>query len=106
MNRNRVIWKETFGEFRPGPGSYVVCELTLPARAEILNVERQGERFCVWFTTSISEAASTAVFTFAFVPTGGEIPSDSNLEPKYLGTVMQDEGAFVWHVFLLFKDPE
>lgn len=105
---SRVIWKETLTEsVRPGPGNYGLCDLSLPAGAEILHVDRQGRSYCVWFSVPTAEVTSTARFTFAFVPTGGDIPEKAtSLAPRHLGTIVDETTALVWHIFLTAISPE
>jgi hypothetical protein len=102
---SRVIWKEIFSDFHPGPGSQMLCELSLPAEAGILHVDYMNEQFCVWFSVDEKHATETERFTFAFVPTGGDIPEmNPNDQPRHLGTLMQERegfGILVWHVFLI-----
>lgn len=101
---SRAIWKEPLEAFHSGPGNYMLSELSLPTSAAILNVDQQGEQFCVWFSVRTDQADVTARFLFAIVPTGGDIPEGDSV--RHLGTVMQDGGVFVWHVFLVSISPE
>lgn len=97
----RVIWKEPL-VFRQDDYAYGVCSVQLPASAEILSVAEQRGQICVWFSVSKDNAEETwEATTFVLVPTGGDLPPSSGRPLRHLGTVLQDEGMFVWHIFLL-----
>lgn len=97
---NKVIWKEQLADFKVSEAGHMVCEARLPVGAEILNVDEQHGQICVWFSAPIGDSARDT-FCFAAVPTGGEIPAAVGLKSRHLGTVLLDQGAFVWHIFLL-----
>jgi len=100
---SRVIWKEPLAGFRrpDAEHNYALTSLELPTSAEIMHVAEQGAQFCVWFSVpKENDAVPRETFTFALVPTGGDIPI-SVRKPRHLGSILQDQGALVWHIFLL-----
>ena len=65
---------------------------TMPALAEILTVQVQGEDVCVWARVDTDFAPKTR--QFGFYGTGHPLPEDPGV---YVGTVQL--GPLVWHVF-------
>lgn len=68
--------------------------LLLPASAQILSVQLQGNDICVWVLCSPTEPKSER--TLAVYGTGHPIPE---IEQRFIGTVQECNGALVWHIF-------
>ena len=70
--------------------------LNMPKGAIILHAETQHNVPCIWVKVDPDAAKEQRVFQF--VGTGNEIPDKS----VYIGTVLIDSGAYVFHIFELF----
>lgn len=81
----RVIWKY---ELTITDAQFI----DMPADAEILSVQMQGDTLCLWaLVQPIAELRGRVIYV---VGTGNPFPIG---RVKHLGTVQQ--GMFVWHVF-------
>lgn len=70
--------------------------LKIPMGAEILSTHVQRNSACIW--ARVNPEATLETRHFIIVGTGHEI-SDRYAESKFIGTVLMDHGAFVFHVF-------
>jgi len=72
-------------------------EISMPADAELLQVQDQGGTITIWAV--VEPKAARVMRRFRIVGTGHAF----DVEPlEYLGTVQQ--GAYVWHVFEVFTN--
>ncbi len=70
--------------------------IDLPSGATILAVQDQRGRLCIWALVD-TEEKSTTPRRILIVGTGMPVPDV--LCRTYLGTVQQEEGSLVWHLF-------
>jgi len=70
-------------------------EVDMPAGAEVLTVQIQHDKICLW--AKVDPTARTEKRVFVVYGTGHPIEDDSNL--SYIGTVQMAGGTLVWHVF-------
>lgn len=73
-------------------GMHVTTELELPAGAEVVHVDEQHYRICMWVLADPQREKERRQFVVA--PTGQTIPADA----AHRGTVLVLDGALVWHV--------
>jgi hypothetical protein len=69
--------------------------LELPAGAELLTVQMQDGRPCLW--AEVATSAPARPRTIAIYGTGNPIPGDAEIE--YIGTFQMHGGALVFHAF-------
>lgn len=69
--------------------------LVLPKGAEILTVQNQHGRPCLWVL--VDPEAETEIRSFRVFGTGEFIHYDMGVEYKYIATVQ--DGQFIWHFF-------
>jgi hypothetical protein len=74
--------------------------LEMPAGADILTIQVQNERPCLW--AIVDKDAPMKTRRFATYGTGWELPPEEFLG-KYAGTVQRNFGL-VWHIFDLGED--
>lgn len=67
--------------------------LCLPENSQLLSVQMQNEKLCVW--ALIDESQPMSMVRFHIFGTGDNLPDDLNA--VFLGTVQ--DGIYVWHVF-------
>ena len=72
-----------------------VQEIELPSRAEVLHVEMQGGRLCMWALVDI-DAKTTIVRRFIVRGTGHDI--DPAFFLRHVSTLMHHDGQLVWHI--------
>ncbi len=74
-------------------------ELELPKGAKILSVQFQHGEFQLWAEVDL---ASTELEkrTIKFIATGHPFIPDGLV---YIGTVQQNSGAFIWHIYEVVK---
>jgi hypothetical protein len=82
----KTIWKYTV--------SGAVTEVLMPADAQILSIQMQEARICMW--ALVDPERPKVSRTFRTRGTGWVIGSDETLG-THLGTVI--DGPFVWHIF-------
>lgn len=70
-------------------------QIWLPQGAELLDVQNQNERLCLWVLAEPD--AEKECRHFRIVGTGNPIPDAHKL--TFVGTVQMKNGALVWHVF-------
>lgn len=95
----KTIWKFNLHENLEQGNGCLVTRIELPASAEVLSVDVQHGDVVLWASVNPDDQFKTSR-RFAIVPTGGTVPN-GGLSPRFLGTVLMHEGAFVWHVFAL-----
>ena len=67
--------------------------VTMPAGAQILTVQAQGDRLCLWAVVSLGSPEEKRVIQI--YGTGMDFPKHKKC--TYIATVQMD--GFVWHVF-------
>lgn len=70
--------------------------LHLPKGADILDVQYQSGRLCLWAMVDVDVDAQASRRIFHCLPTGGEVPR-YRVPLQYLKTVQN--GPLVWHIF-------
>lgn len=83
----KAIWKYSLGMTDKQT-------IEMPAGAEILCVQEQLKRPCVW--AAVESTAPMESRTFFIVGTGHELP---DFNAKYIGTWQEQNGYLVWHLF-------
>ena len=68
-------------------------QVDMPKGAEIICVQAQREIPCVWALVDPEAQLETRYFYIA--ATGDDVPGGG----RYVGTVFQHDGAYVWHIF-------
>jgi hypothetical protein len=87
---NKVIWKyelETEG----------LLKVEMPIGAEILALQTQYEKPCLWVLVDLNVNKSTR--HFEIYGTGQPVWCDPTIERKYIGTYQLQGGLFVGHLF-------
>lgn len=85
---NKTIWKFTLELTDIQP-------LFMPEKAEILTVQNQDNRICLW--AIVNPELPSEERSFEVHGTGHSIYYDMGMDRKYIGTAQM--GALVWHVF-------
>jgi len=67
--------------------------------ARFLHADNQRERITVW--AEVDERADQVTRWLFVVGTGEEVPTFA----EYLGTVLVDDGAFVFHIYVQPEEP-
>jgi hypothetical protein len=70
--------------------------IELPWGAELLSVHDQQDTICLWARVDSDKIKQPV--TIEIVGTGHAAPKQN--EARYLGSVLQDGGNYVWHVFV------
>ena len=73
-----------------------VQEIELPSHAEVLHVEMQGGRLCMWALVD-TNTKTTIVRRFIVRGTGHDI--DPAFFLRHVSTLMHHDGQLVWHIF-------
>jgi len=73
--------------------------ISMPAKAEILCVQAQNGKPCIWAMVDIE--ADKDERTFHIYGTGHPVETGANL--IYIGTFQQNNGVFVFHLFEFFN---
>jgi hypothetical protein len=97
----KTIWKfnlNAAGQLEQGDGC-LISRIEFPRSAQILSVDVQHGDVVLWAAVTPEDDARVPR-RFAIVPTGGTIPN-GGLSPRFLGTVLMENGTYVWHVFAL-----
>lgn len=68
-------------------------QIELPLDADILSVQVQAEKICLW--AKVSSTLPKEKRTIYIYVTGTEIEKDNS---SYVGTVQ--DGIYVWHIFI------
>lgn len=71
----------------------------MPIGAEILTIQTQNERACIWALVDVEQPLEKR--HFEMFGTGHPVPA--NAERKYIGTFQMSGGRLVFHCFELFK---
>jgi len=71
--------------------------INLPKGAELLSVQNQNERACLWGLVKPNEEKEERCFEI--FGTGHEIHSDMGVDRKYIGTFQMQNGGLVFHLF-------
>ena len=72
-------------------------KLEMPVGAEILTVQAQNERPCLWALVDPTEKKETRLFDI--FGTGHPIHCDMSIGRRYIGTYQLNGGSLVFHVF-------
>lgn len=72
-----------------------VQTVTMPQRARILTVQMQGELPFIWAEVENQNAKEERIIELF----GTGHPMGARYSRKYIGTVQQDGGALIWHVY-------
>jgi hypothetical protein len=75
--------------------------ITAPANAKFVNVANQNEELCVW--AEVCTTNPLIHYEFQVYSTGEEIVNEADVERDFLGTVLFNRGAFVTHIYQLYK---
>lgn len=86
-----TIWKFTLDGGLKSDGSMI---LEMPAGAEVLAVQVQGETPCLW--AKVDPNLAKEARKFFIVGTGKAFPEGAD---EYIGTFQMRDGALVWHLF-------
>jgi hypothetical protein len=71
--------------------------IEMPEGAQVLTVQTQGQRPCLWAVVDIFDGSLTEMRTFEIHGTGNLIENGSIINQRYIATFQQP--PFVWHVF-------
>lgn len=80
--------------------SHDITILEMPIDAEILTVQYQFGSVCIWALVDYTNENESRLF--GVIPTG-QLFNEKEIR-KYLGTVQENGGQFIWHVFELNKN--
>lgn len=73
-------------------------EIIMPAGAEVLAVQMQGNTLTLWAKVSIPEPHDPPLYQKVHIlGTGHE---KEKIKGRYIGTVQQMSGDLIWHVFI------
>jgi hypothetical protein len=72
----------------------VVTPISTYEGVRFLHVDTQRERITVW--AEVNTLDRECLRTLHLVPTGGDVPRQAT----YVGSVLIDEGTFVFHVYV------
>lgn len=86
----KVIWKYPL-EPRD------VQTIQMPKRAQILTVQNQREQICLWAVVDPGEPLRLG--KIRILGTGHTHSPEFFDHLRYIGSIQQDEGRLVWHVF-------
>lgn len=70
--------------------------IQMPKGAEILCVQAQGGRLCLW--ALVGPAVTNDERLIVVYGTGRPVVHDA-CKRRYIGTAQMDDGSLVWHVF-------
>lgn len=73
----------------------------LPRGAEILFVADQSNIICIWYRCDPSQPLEKR--PIGIVGTGH--PAPEKIDSRYIGSVLQDGGKYIWHVFEPLPEP-
>lgn len=74
-------------------------QIHMPVGAEILHIEEQHGKPCIWALHDQDEPLGKLRY-FDTYGTGHVIPTNKS---SYVGTFLSEGGQFVWHVFETFQ---
>ena len=73
-----------------------VQEIELPPHSEVLHVEMQHGRLCMW---ALVDTDVKTTFTRRFIVRGTGHDIDPAFDLRHVGTLMHHDGQLVWHIF-------
>jgi len=85
----KTIWKFTLDAGR--------TRQYMPKGSVVLSVNSQRDDICIWAEVDDKEKVEERVFEV--FGTGHPIHVDMGIERKFIGTVLLDNGALVFHVY-------
>lgn len=88
----KTIWK-----YEIEPLNYPV-EITVPKNSKVLSFNIQNGRPYVWVLVD-DEETETEIKTFEFIGTGHSMPNYNENIYKFIGTVLMEDGVYVFHLF-------
>jgi len=91
---NKTIWKYEMG-------ITVKQKLEMPVNAEILTVQIQEGKPCLWALVDPNEKKE--IRTFETFGTGSPIYCDMEIDRKYIGTCQLYDGSLILHIFETLK---
>lgn len=74
---------------------YYITALNLPIGAKILTVQIQFDKICIWALVDPTNKVESRLFV---VVGTGQMFNEKEVK-QYLGTVQQNKGQYIWHVF-------
>jgi len=74
--------------------------IRMPKDAELLSVQNQNEKPCLW--ALVKPNTATEERCFEVFGTGNPIHCDMGVDRKYIGTFQMQKGALVFHLFERF----
>lgn len=77
-----------------------VQRIEMPACSEILCIQTQNEKPCIWALVLPSNSEAKVKRTFEIFGTGHNVP---RADRKYIGTYQLNGGSLVFHCFELFR---
>ena len=72
-------------------------EIKLPLDYEVLALQIQNNKPCIWVLVDPDKSKETEVFEI--YGTGHPIYYDIGIDRKYVGTWQEQNGMLVWHLF-------
>lgn len=88
---SKVIWKF--------PLNFGNTTVSMPCHAQILSTHVQRDTVCIWALIDEDSIEKTEERYFVIHGTGHSFDLLADWEPKFIGTVLMDDGQLVWHVF-------
>lgn len=86
---NKQIWKYTLGRAQES--------IEMPADAEILSAHSQNDLICIW--ALVNPDAEKEHRYFEVFKTGHAVPCDMGVSREFIGTVLLQNDALVFHIF-------
>jgi len=74
------------------------CKVSMPVGAEILTIQAQKDRPCIWALVDPKEEKRD-VRVFEVYGTGHSMRCDMGIDRNYIGTYQLREGDLVFHLF-------
>ena len=74
-------------------------ELPMPKGAKILTVQVQSYVPCIWAEVPADSSVEMEQRTIAMFGTGHPIPFDDYTKEVYIGTLTDEGGTFIFHVY-------
>lgn len=84
---------------KEGQGS--ITTLVMTEWAEILSIQMQGPKVCLWESHSRSKVGKGVERMFLCIGTGQEFTAPQNMTYQYLATVL--DGDYTWHIYEIKK---
>lgn len=99
MEHEQVIWKFVL-EPKDVLNPKELIEVEMPAFAQILCAQSQGDEICVWAIFDKGCVNTKEKRRFEVFGTGWTIKDERKVSRRYIGTVQLEGGLLVLHVFL------